>query len=463
VRSKKDRSLSFGGLVGLSLVMTTTFANGHHNDDATIIPSRGGACCYYLKSHWKILLWGQLLSLLLASAGAAQATLHLSCGLSAPTFTMATIYFVLSFHLILVVWRTKKQRNLGGGDAIFHTASDNEEEEASNIQSELNNEDDENLSVILSNSTEEPSSSSSLRLEYSFFGLFPLHRPTWQYAIIAFLDVEANAITMLSFRYTTLTSVTLFDALAIPSTIILSKYFLGRQYTWMHLLGVVTCMTGVVFNVMQDYESDHEDSTSGESNNEYPHKLRGDMLAITGGLLYGLNDVLAEVTIRQAGGTTEYLGVMGFFAFILSLIQALIFEWQDILEFFGRSSSSSETCSPAMGWWLLLVFVAVTLMGYAGASRFLLVSEAAFFNLSLLTGDLWSVLFSIVAERILPQPLFFVALVFVLSGVVLYEMAPSPVMEDRHSEVKKAERLTQLEEDDNDLELRESTSDDDEL
>ena len=90
--------------------------------------------------------------------------------------------------------------------------------------------------------------------------------------------------------------------------------------------------------------------------------------------------------------------------------------------------------------------------------------EAAFFNLSLLTGDLWSVLFSIVAERIVPQPLFFVALVFVLSGVVLYEMAPSPVMEDRHAQVK-AERLTQLEEDDNDLEPRErtSTSDDDKL
>lgn len=447
------------------MMTTTTFANGHHEDAATtIIPSRS-AClyCYNLRSHWKILMWGQVLSLLLASAGAAQATLHLSCGLSAPTFTMATIYFVLSFHLILVVWRTKKQRKLrdSGVDAIFHTAGDNEEEEVSNTQPELtNNEDEGNLSAVISNSTctDEPSSSS--RLEYSFFGLFPLYRPTWQYAIIAFLDVEANAITIMSFRYTTLTSVTLFDALAIPSAIFLSKYFLRRQYTWVHILGVVTCMAGVGFNVLQDYESDHEDSAS---NDEYPHKLRGDMFAITGGLLYGLNDVLAEVTIRQAGETTEYLGVMGLFAFVLSLIQALIFEWQDILEFFGRSSSG-ETCSPAMGWWLLFVFVGVTLMGYAGASRFLLVSEAAFFNLSLLTGDLWSVLFSIVAERIVPQPLFFVALVFVLSGVVLYEMAPSPVMEDRHAQVK-AERLTQLEEDDNDLEPRErtSTSDDDKL
>ena len=53
------------------------------------------------------------------------------------------------------------------------------------------------------------------------------------------------------------------------------------------------------------------------------------------------------------------------------------------------------------------------------------VSEATYLNLSLLTGDLWSVLFSVVVERIITSPLFFVALVLVLSGLVLYEIAPS--------------------------------------
>jgi hypothetical protein len=33
------------------------------------------------------------------------------------------------------------------------------------------------------------------------------------------------------------------------------------------------------------------------------------------------------------------------------------------------------------------------------------------------------------AQHIMPRPLFFGALVFVLSGVVLYEMAPSPAEE----------------------------------
>ena len=143
-----------------------------------------------------------------------------------------------------------------------------------------------------------------------------------------------------------------------------------------------------------------------------------------------MNDVLTEVTVRHNGGTTEYLGMMGIFAFIISLVQALVLEWQDILEFFGDSDEHSSTCSLEKGWFLFFSFVGVTLMSYKGASMFLMMSEAAFFNLSLLTGDLWSVLFSIVAERIIPQSLFFVALVFVMSGVVTYEMAPSPVVED---------------------------------
>ena len=106
--------------------------------------------------------------------------------------------------------------------------------------------------------------------------------------------------------------------------------------------------------------------------------------------------------MRHNGGTTEYLCLMGMFAFGISLVQALWLEWQDILEFFGESDQHSATCSLEKGWFLFFTFVVVTLMGYKGASMFLIMSEAAFFNLSLLTGDLWSILFSIVAERIVP-------------------------------------------------------------
>jgi solute carrier family 35 protein F1/2 len=149
--------------------------------------------------------------------------------------------------------------------------------------------------------------------------------------------------------------------------------------------------------------------------------------------------VLTEVTVTS-GDTTEYLGMIGLFGFCISFVQSLVLEQDDIRKFFGNkesdngeddidSDSSVTMCSLPIGFLLLFSFVGVTMLSYIGASRFLIISEAAFFNLSLLTGDLWSVVFSVVAERIVPQPLFFAALASVLSGVVLYEMAPSPAPE----------------------------------
>jgi hypothetical protein len=64
---------------------------------------------------------------------------------------------------------------------------------------------------------------------------------------------------------------------------------------------------GIVLNFLQDYESDTTSNSSGsdstnftDDNEEtmsitaeqqyYPHKIKGDICAIIGGLLYGLND-----------------------------------------------------------------------------------------------------------------------------------------------------------------------------
>ena len=62
-------------------------------------------------------------------------------------------------------------------------------------------------------------------------------------------------------------------------------------------------------------------------------------------------------------------------------------------------------------------------------SYFVLISEAALLNLSMLTSDLYTTTFSVVAQDILPRPFFFVGLFMVLSGIFMYEMAPSPVAE----------------------------------
>mmetsp|Transcript_13347 Transcript_13347/g.32067 ORF Transcript_13347/g.32067 Transcript_13347/m.32067 type:complete len:234 (+) Transcript_13347:2752-3453(+) len=212
---------------------------------------------------------------------------------------------------------------------------------------------------------------------------------------------------------------------------VLSGCLFSRKYTWVHFGGVLVCMVGVVLNMVQDYDDDQ----NVEEQQEYPHKLRGDLCAITGGIMYGVSNVMVEVTLRDSRDSAEYLGVMGFFAFILATIQAWIVEPDEIFAFFGRDMESDgdeggATCHTER-WWMLAVYVGCTAFAYVGGSRFFQISEATFFALSLLTGDLWSVIFSIFFEHIIPHPLFFLGMVFVLSGMIMYEMAPSPVLEDR--------------------------------
>ena len=62
-----------------------------------------------------------------------------------------------------------------------------------------------------------------------------------------------------------------------------------------------------------------------------------------------------------------------------------------------------------------------------GMSNFLLHSEAALLNLSLLTSDLWAAIFTVVVEKIIPSPNFWSALFLIILGVSVYEFSPSPI------------------------------------
>jgi drug/metabolite transporter (DMT)-like permease len=241
----------------------------------------------HASADWKILVCGQLLSFILASGGAAQATLALDCNLSAPSLGIGLQYFLLSFSLIPLYLQGRRQRT-------------EDHDRTQEILPDHDESNDDNTGT---------SSSSSSAAPYSFFlGRIPLHVPAWRYFLMAIMDVYANYFTVLAFKFTTITSVTVFDALAIPSSMILSRCFLSRRYTWIHLLGVATCMTGIIFNVLQDYEDDTNTGNDDATARAYPHKLRGDCLSITGGILFGANNVLGEgkVTMLSLSPSSMY-------------------------------------------------------------------------------------------------------------------------------------------------------------
>ena len=131
----------------------------------------------FVLSHWKILAFGQFISLMMASAGAAQATLHFDCNLSAPLFCSGIFFVLLSLHLIPVYARRDEINT-----RVVHNAEESVDPNRRPVPSEA---------------------------YIWFLCIFPVKTDPWRYALIAFLDVQACYCTILAFKYTPMTSVAL--------------------------------------------------------------------------------------------------------------------------------------------------------------------------------------------------------------------------------------------------------------
>ena len=340
-------------------------------------------------THWKILGFGQFISLMISTGSAAQASLHFDCHLSAPLYCSSVFFVLLSLHLIPIYAR--------GVESTRRVDLDDEDSHKFLTQSRQGDE------------------------FIWFLGLFPLQTNPWRYALIAFLNVQAYFCTILAYTYTPMTSISLFASLAVPSAMIISKACLGRVFGSIHVLGVLMCMVGVVYNVIVDY---HDDMKSTEQRQrEYPHRLIGDILAIIGGIVFGMVDVVGESALKTAkGDPTEFLGMIGFFAFWMALLQGWLTERDNVIELYTGGQCTASTTGI-----LLLLFVTSSAAAYIGRAYFLSNSEATLLNLSILTDQaLWSVLFTVFAQKIVPPPLFWAASVFVIGGILVYSMAPSP-------------------------------------
>jgi solute carrier family 35 protein F1/2 len=351
---------------------------------------------------------GQFLSVALAANGAASEAFHLSYNTSVPTMQTFFMY-VLMVVIHFPYWCRKSSKFDGRNENI------------------------------------------KPRQEQHYFFRIPCNCSWKYYALLAWLHVEANFFLLKSYQFVSLKSVSLLDSLAIPAAIVSSKLLLERKYSCTHLFAASICIFGSSLMVAFDYkphETQMDDIGSGSTMNItmtsehskelpgmldaestvnlYPYAVLGDAFAVLGAILTGLNDVLAEEIIQESGTSTEYLAMIGFFGTFVSLTQSFALESTGI---------QNLLISGGFKQWILLL--TSSLLGYiffSGMSSFLLMSESALLNLSLLSGDLWAVAFSIMEEHTMPSHIFYISFCLIITGVVVYEMGPSPVVaKDRHS------------------------------
>ena len=221
--------------------------------------------------HWRVLLFGQALSLCLATSGATSSELFLRCGLNAPTAQYSIMYLLLSFHLWPILFKDgmnlqKHIRfNFNNKMNSQNNVHDQRKYDEWNLETSIPSDDEDSLDgngkddENRNNCNNRTNSIDDGNIGKSSLCNIELKGPLWLYFIMAVMDVEANFFTILAFRYTTYTSITLLDSLAIPGAMIASKILLRCKYRPIHLLGASICFIGTILNVFSDYREEEEE------------------------------------------------------------------------------------------------------------------------------------------------------------------------------------------------------------
>lgn len=286
------------------------------------------------------------------------------------------------------------------------------------------------------------------------------------YFFAAILDVEANFCVLLAYNYTTITSVMLLDCFSIPCVVILSTFFLGYKYSKIHFFAIMLCLIGFLFIVLNDANvfegnngsSDGDDevpndqdptdppvvssslsisftsyiississffSTSSFVSTSYPSRrlssgmskaILGDILCLCSAFLYACSNTLQEKMIKN-NKRKEFLGNLGRFGCVISFVQCMIVDYHRISE-----------ASVGIVQILSMIGFIICLFGmYTTTSFFLENNDATLLNLSLLTSDVYAIIFSYFFYNTFINIYYFIAFSFVFAGLYLYHKQETP-------------------------------------
>ena len=427
-----NESESPSGVASIAHTLTSTIADG----------------LVHTVAHWKVLLLGQSIALVLAIAGGTNEILAVECKVSAPS-----TYNAFGYSLIAIFGGIMLRRDMKVG--VSNQAAATNEEQASfrecdgsiqghndddNDNDELTDDESSKRRSVFasaprntvngtSSNKSHGSDSKRVKPQYPFlFGLYTIHARPFYYFVVAFIEAQAYYLIFLAFRYTSFTFVYVSNAIAIPSAMLFTKVIMKRSYRWAHLIGGAICITGIVINTISDIESFSVEDVQDEIEEHASsiQHIRGDIFAISGAILLGLDDVLSEILVTNYGTVTEMLAMKGFFGALISFVQIALLERDGFYTLFSPDGGPCD-----LGWKMALFTAHVISRGLDvwGEMKFLFMSEAALLNLLLLTSDLYAALFDLLTVGLTLTPYFYVAFGLIFAGIVVYEAAPSPADE----------------------------------
>ncbi|KAI9055156.1 hypothetical protein LZ554_000120 [Drepanopeziza brunnea f. sp. 'monogermtubi'] len=229
----------------------------------------------------------------------------------------------------------------------------------------------------------------------------------WKYVILSFMDVEGNYFTVLAYRYTNLLSAQLLNFWSIVCVVILSFLVLHVRYKWAQIAGIFVCCGGMGLLLASDH-------ITGSNGGSPPTMLKGDLFGLAGATLYGLSNVFEEWFVSKRP-MYEVLGMLGLFGIIINGITAAIFDRSS----FQHAHWDGDVAGYLVGYTFILSLF------YTLAPLILRMASAAFFDISLLTGNFWGVIIGIKVFHYSIHYLYPIAFVLIILGLITYFLAGS--------------------------------------
>lgn len=201
---------------------------------------------------------------------------------------------------------------------------------------------------------------------------------------------------------TTILSAQLINFWAIVVVVIISLIFLKVRYHITQYAGILLCIggMGVLFG---------SDRITGSISLSAPDQVKGDLFALLGASFYGLSNCFEEFLVSKRP-MYEVVGQLAFWAMLINGVQAGIFD---------RDSFRHANWNPQVGGYLA-GFTFILSLFYSLAPLLFRMSSAAFFNISLLTGNFWGVAIGVKVFHLSIHWMYPIAFVLILFGQLVY-------------------------------------------
>ncbi|EON68327.1 hypothetical protein W97_07585 [Coniosporium apollinis CBS 100218] len=232
-----------------------------------------------------------------------------------------------------------------------------------------------------------------------------LYKDGWKYFILSFLDVEGNYFFVLGYRYTTILSAQLINFWAIVVVVAISLIFLKVRYHLTQYLGILVCCAGMGILLASDH-------ITGSNGGEAANQLKGDLFILLGATFYGLSNCFEEFLVSKRH-MYEVVGQIGFWGTIIIGVQAAIFD---------RGSFQTAVWDGQVGGYLVGYTLILSLF-YSLAPLVFRLASAAFFNISLLTGNFWGVVIGTEVFGLSVHWMYPIAFVLIILGLFVYFMS----------------------------------------